>query len=391
MGKVFYWPIHGTYNITSPFGQRSSGMHYGIDMAGGAAVAGSPIYSCGPGVVSFVRSGQSSSAGYYCTIRHDNGFYSSYMHMQSAPSVTVGQRVGVGTVLGKVGSTGHSTGPHLHWQIGSSYSSGSSSNNMNPVTFMATYGAASLSEAIAGGGDSGVDTSGSESTTTKVVGSIPQDKFDKYVAKYSDYLYSVEGVMEHLQKAIQRIITITSDSAVSSDGTVSLSGNFIKYTLTDEQLTTLAGVCEREQGSIAGAKAEASLMSNLFEKNGKKYGSGGAGLYNYVMNSGWFGRNSFGRKPTIFGLKDAIADVLINGNHTLPVCVDEHDCFSDLSWVKFDGVNKSYSGFSDRNKYIKDKTVIHNRYGATYTFYCFPAPNSDPFGYIDINTNKGKS
>ena len=71
---------------------------------------------------------------------------------------------------------------------------------------------------------------------------------------------------------------------------------------------------------------------------------------------------------------DWVEDVLVNGNSTLPPYVDEHDCFSDIRSISTGDVR-------DRSAYIKDVTVIRNRYGATYTFHCFLHAHSDPFGY----------
>ena len=69
-------------------------------------------------------------------------------------------------------------------------------------------------------------------------------------------------------------------------------------------------------------------------------------------------------------------DVLVNGNRTLPLYVDEHDCLSDIKSI-------STGNVKDRSAYIQGKTVVKNTYGSTWTFWCFPDSNSDPFGYTD--------
>ena len=68
-----------------------------------------------------------------------------------------------------------------------------------------------------------------------------------------------------------------------------------------------------------------------------------------------------------------VKDVLVNGNRTLPLYVDEHDCFSDIQSI-------STGSVKDRNAYVQGKTVVKNRYGSTWTFWCFPDSKSDPFG-----------
>ena len=156
--------------------------------------------------------------------------------------------------------------------------------------------------------------------------------------------------------------------------------NFKKYTdLTETQLKKLARLCVQEQGSVAGVKAEASLMANLLETSEsrkKKYGTNGAGLYNWVRNGGWFYRAAYFMDNTNVGNKyvEAVRDVLVNGNRTLPLYVDEHDCFNDIRSI-------STGSIRDKSAYIPHKTVVKNKMGSTWTFYCFPSSGSDPFGY----------
>ena len=140
--------------------------------------------------------------------------------------------------------------------------------------------------------------------------------------------------------------------------------------LTRNELRKIARLCVQEQGgSEAGVKGEASLMANLARKHGRE-------VYEYVRNSEWFSKAKYWMQygSATQEQVDWVADVLINGNATLPPYVDEHDCFSDIAWISTGAVR-------DRSAYIKDVTVIHNRYGATYTFYCFLHSHSDPFGY----------
>ena len=110
-------PVSG-YTLTSPFGMRLHPvlgyyrMHNGIDMA---CAQGTPIYATRGGTVT-VASYQAGGAGNYVSINHGDGFASIYMHMTNYV-VSAGQTVSQGQLIGYVGSTGISTGPHLHFGI----------------------------------------------------------------------------------------------------------------------------------------------------------------------------------------------------------------------------------------------------------------------------------
>lgn len=104
----FSWPVAGTF--TSGFGFRWGRMHEGIDIA---APTGRPIGSAAAGTV--IVAGWSGGYGNLVVVSHGS-IATAYGHM-SQISVSNGQQVSRGTVLGAVGSTGHSTGPHLHFEV----------------------------------------------------------------------------------------------------------------------------------------------------------------------------------------------------------------------------------------------------------------------------------
>lgn len=110
-------PVSG-YTITSAFGYRkaptkgASTYHQGVDMA---CPTGTPIYATRSGTVTKAAY-QAGGAGYYVSINHGDGFASIYMHM-TRYVVSAGQSVTQGQLIGYVGSTGVSTGPHLHFGI----------------------------------------------------------------------------------------------------------------------------------------------------------------------------------------------------------------------------------------------------------------------------------
>lgn len=160
---------------------------------------------------------------------------------------------------------------------------------------------------------------------------------------------------------------------------------FKKYSLTDSQLTQIARLCVQEQGNLDGIRAEASLMANLLETSNArraKYGTGGTGLYNFVRNGGWFYKAAhfMDEGHCTAAQKKAVKEVLVNGKRTLPQYVDEHDCLTDIKSI-------STGDVYDRSDYKQNVTVIRNKMGSTYTFYCFPAPGCDPFGYTEAAYN----
>ena len=105
----FITPVAGT--LTSPYGYRSSGFHTGIDLA---TDSGTPIAAAAAGTVSFA--GWSGGYGNLVIIDHGDGYQTYYAHC-SAIYVQVGQSVSAGTTISAVGSTGNSTGPHLHFEV----------------------------------------------------------------------------------------------------------------------------------------------------------------------------------------------------------------------------------------------------------------------------------
>ena len=116
--SILKTPLDGA-RISSNFGMRKhpiSGfnkMHKGVDFA---APTGTPIYAGGNGIIEYV--GRNGGYGKYIRIRHNNGYKTAYAHLSSyKKGISKGVRVNQGEVIGYVGSTGNSTGPHLHYEI----------------------------------------------------------------------------------------------------------------------------------------------------------------------------------------------------------------------------------------------------------------------------------
>lgn len=118
-GTLLKTPID-VVRISSHFGYRKTHpvhgfgrMHKGIDFA---ASTGTPIYSAGDGVVQFI--GWKNGYGRFISVKHNNGLSTAYAHASKfAKNITKGSRVKQGQIIAYVGSSGHATGPHLHYEV----------------------------------------------------------------------------------------------------------------------------------------------------------------------------------------------------------------------------------------------------------------------------------
>ena len=127
----WFWPTNFPYSISSRYAYRcifgTCRSHTGIDITGTGR--GSPIYAARDGVVTKIEY-NAGGLGYYVQIKHDNGYYTQYGHMCNANGgdsaggtnsaykyIKVGDRVKAGFRIGDMGSSGSSTGVHLHFEI----------------------------------------------------------------------------------------------------------------------------------------------------------------------------------------------------------------------------------------------------------------------------------
>ena len=136
-GTGYAFPIENgaNYYISSKYGPRKSfrtkagytgSFHHGVDIA---VAAGTPVHATLEGEV--VGSGwDNNGAGNYVKIRHPDGKESRYYHLSSR-DVKVGQKIKQGDIIGKVGSTGRATGPHLHFEVRDS-----NGNSMDPQKYL---------------------------------------------------------------------------------------------------------------------------------------------------------------------------------------------------------------------------------------------------------------
>lgn len=116
-------PINPAWVVTQPYGydptypgNAAEHVHYGIDWAPlGGGGEGEPVYAAAEGVVTMVLHDH-PALGNYVRIEHSSGVETGYAHLRVA-RVAQGQIVQTGQAIGEVGSTGLSTGPHLHFEV----------------------------------------------------------------------------------------------------------------------------------------------------------------------------------------------------------------------------------------------------------------------------------
>lgn len=133
------WVLPTAGRISSVYGNRVNpvtgrySFHAGVDIAGGC---GLPIYAAQSGTVGY--SGTYGGYGNYIAINHGGGVTTAYGHIVNGGLlVSRGQTVQAGQIIARVGSTGQSTGCHLHYEVRSGSMTGST---QNPVAFMAARG-----------------------------------------------------------------------------------------------------------------------------------------------------------------------------------------------------------------------------------------------------------
>ena len=204
------------------------------------------------------------------------------------------------------------------------------------------------------------------------------------------------GVFDQLSNAMSNVIAsmyngeqvdLFNGSGSSSGGDSSTSvtgtGDFPKYQLSDAQIKGIANIIDHEQPGVEGKYAEASIMANLTDINGDAK----ATTSNLIHTAKtWFAygdtRFSNPGSPTSTAI-NAVKDVIIGGKRTLPRYVNEHDCFSDITSVSNNG--KAVTNKKDRGQYKQHVTKIKNKYGAIGTFWGFPNSQSDPFYYTSAD------
>ena len=142
-----------------------------------------------------------------------------------------------------------------------------------------------------------------------------------------------------------------------------------KYSLSTAEKQKLAGMVISEYGGdIIGMKAVASQMANLYEKRKYQGNVGGKSLYEYITTCGWYASADNPPSTNATALQ-AVEDVLVNGNRTLPLYIDEFDMYP--------GDIVGAHSMSDSNSYQVGVTKIANIYGSSGTYYCITKSGYD--------------
>ena len=247
------------------------------------------------------------------------------------------------------------------------------------------------------GKPSGIGIGSSNNTTESKGGSLLQS-FAKLGASMTKAMFGQEGYSAIAGSNSTTVASATADSNTADPNTSNASGgsgkgfgklfgfgkrfgfgtNYPKYELTDDQINDIATCITGETGGSdpVAAKQEASQMVNLNESKGRS--NTGADL-SKTLHSGWYAKSSWTRGCTDTA-KQAVKDVIINGNRTLPRYVIEHDTFPmDILSPK------------GRNDY-KTGDPVNNKYGSKYKFYTFFGQNKDGdiAGYTDSLYDKYK-
>ena len=130
-GEAWLWPVEASRTINSGFGLRSAGVHRGLDIA---CAVGTPVRAAKSGVVletcfaygteQFASDGAMGSYGNYVALRHPDGTFTLYAHLQQTQLVAVGDTVAQGDVIAYSGQSGNASGPHCHFQASADLSHG---------------------------------------------------------------------------------------------------------------------------------------------------------------------------------------------------------------------------------------------------------------------------
>ena len=130
----FIYPVPSAYSKITTGLYYSSGQYHGAVYFGSAGINGQPIYAVADGEV-IVSERLSGSYGNYIIIMHNNGLFTLYAHGQDGSrTVSVGDTVRQGQQIMRVGTTGNSTGPHLHFEVRTS--PGTYSCRVNPMNYL---------------------------------------------------------------------------------------------------------------------------------------------------------------------------------------------------------------------------------------------------------------
>lgn len=238
---------------------------------------------------------------------------------------------------------------------------------------------ANMSEAVSGtaNGSAAASTSGGVASSADALSSV-SGFFNEVAVRGINGLFGDEFNSDYTSYW-NGTMNQTTTSGTSTSGAMSTGSEFPKYDLNDSQIEDIATCITGETGgeSLMASRQEASQMANLNEVT---YGNSATGdAITGTIHSGWYASGSWTRGCTDTA-RQAVKDVLINGQRTLPRYVTEHDMFPLDAAISGHWGNGSSE---DRSQYVRHQTqIVQNpsRFsggGATYTFYDFFGENKD--------------
>jgi len=201
-GLSLAWPLKNTvpYHISSGFGWRKDPVSGGCACHGGldiAASEGSDILASADGKVVFAAKGTQGSGynlyGNTVSIYHRNyGYSTMYGHMQdNSITVKIGQDVKKGQVIGKLGNTGKSTGPHLHFEVDKGEGRASSSSARNPCVFLSAVPDKCIHIDVDVCTTSGLSNTGMTAQTTGTITTVTKSSSEDVTILPEDYVTEI--------------------------------------------------------------------------------------------------------------------------------------------------------------------------------------------------------
>ena len=195
----------------------------------------------------------------------------------------------------------------------------------------------------------------------------------------------------------------STQNATSEDSKVAIQ-NGTPIDLTDSELTKIAKICQKEQGSSnpKGAAAEAELIVNKYNLSGYE-----GSLYKYVFESdygNWWHcvkKGNCDDTDLKDEIKEAVRKVIVEGVRNMPGYINEHDCYDcnkstcsngnrgDICSLLTNGTTyKTMSSIKNRSNYVQGETKVYTKYKQDdkvkyWVFWSFPSDKSDPFGYTE--------
>ncbi|MGY6212122.1 peptidoglycan DD-metalloendopeptidase family protein [Cytobacillus firmus] len=224
------WPAEGV--ITDTYGTRS-GQHKGIDIAGDS---GSPVYAADAGIVS--RSYYSQTYGNVIFIKHSNQTETVYAHLNKRLSAE-GDKVSLGQKIGLMGSTGDSSGVHLHFEI---HAQAWTADKINAVDPSVAYGMGEVGQAVNAAARTENAREVSARPSNYNSGQITNDSGETYhIVKTGETLWTIAAHYNLLPGDIAGLNNINPDHILTGQKLMIKPGKFSEYTVKQgDTLTSIA-------------------------------------------------------------------------------------------------------------------------------------------------------